>query len=77
MVILNKEVNNSVLNKVIEMGYLNERGFIVIVQGRLVDFSEYSIVLDTSEDFQSMDLNDYKVENIKYYFRVCQDNMWR
>lgn len=77
MKILNKDIDNTTINKVVEMGYVNQRGFIIIIKGRLVDYNEKSLLLDVSENNTDMDLVEYEVNKISQYFRILQDNYWR
>lgn len=79
MKIINTELNNNHINRIVEFGYQKEgRKGISILSGRLVDFNEEILLLDVSEDYVSMELVEFKVERIFSYFRICpNENMWR
>ncbi len=77
MKILNKNIDNTTINKIVEMGYRNERDFIIIIKGRLVDYNEEVLLLDVSENLVGMDLKEFETNKISQYFRICQDNYWR
>lgn len=69
--------NEYKLNSVVCIGYLNERNCYEIISGRIYKWSDTTISLDTSYDFQQLDSTiRIRFDRIRYC-RVTIDNMWR
>ena len=69
--------NTYKLNQIVCLGYLNKRGYYEVVSGRICDYCDKTISLDTSYDFWQLDeILKINKNNIKYIKRTDND-MWR
>jgi hypothetical protein len=69
--------NEYKLNSVVCIGYLNERNCYEVISGRIYAWSDRSVSLDTSYDFQQLNSTvRIRLDRVKYVKETIKP-MWR